>query len=931
MNRLAGETSPYLLQHAANPVEWYPWGEEALARARAEDRPILLSIGYSACHWCHVMAHESFEDAATADVMNRLFVNVKVDREERPDLDAVYMNAVVGMTGHGGWPMTVFLTPAGEPFHGGTYYPPEARHGLPAFRQVLQAVDRAWREQRQEVERVGANIRDALRAAADIAPSSEPLHADLLTGALPALRSVYDPNWGGFGGAPKFPPASAVGFLLRLHRRTGAADALGMAVDTLDGMALGGMHDLDRRRLPPLLGRRCLARAALREDALRQRSARDGLSGGVRGHGRAPPCRRGRAHARLHAARAALARGRLRLRPRRRHRRRGGHHLRVDAGAAARGARRRPGRVAATYYGVTAAGNFEGGTTVLRAHGAPPEDIAPIRSALLERRLQRPQPGRDDKAIACWNGLALAALAEGGWRLNRPDLLDAARDCARFLLGPMTGVDGRLRRTYRDGSARIPAYLDDHAAVCHGLIELALATGEPEWLGPARRLADAAVARFADERNGGFFQSASDAERLVAPHKELDDNPTPSGNSLLAHVLIRLARIYAEPGLEERAAAAMRLAVDGMRRAPHGFGQMLSALDLHLSDAARGGGGRARGRSGHPRARRRGARRLPPDGGVRVRRRRRCRRDPAARGPPAGRRRRRRLHLRAVRVPGADDRSRRRPGGDGGVSAIDAWRRAAGEEAVGRYVRDGMRLGLGTGSTAGVMLEALAARIADGRLRDVAGVPTSDATAAACRSLGIPLTTLAETPELDVVIDGADEIDPGLDLIKGLGGAHLREKVVASAGRLMVVVADERKLVSRLGDARAAAGRGGRVRPAGVRAAAARAGLGSDPANACRRPALRHRRGQRDPRLPPRRLVRSGGARGLRSGPCPASSSTASSSASPAPRLSAPPPASECSSAGRPQPPLHDRHRLGIAVDQDVAAPERRGDGPQCP
>ncbi|HEY2789975.1 MAG TPA: thioredoxin domain-containing protein [Gaiellales bacterium] len=583
MNRLAGETSPYLLQHAANPVDWYPWGDEALERARAEDRPILLSIGYSACHWCHVMAHESFEDAATAEVMNRLFVNVKVDREERPDLDAVYMNAVVGMTGHGGWPMTVFLTPAGEPFHGGTYYPPQARHGLPAFRQVLQAVDRAWREQRQEVERVGGNVRDALRAAADIAPSSEPLVADLLTGALPALQSVYDPNWGGFGAAPKFPPASAVGCLLRLHRRTGAADALAMAAGTLDGMALGGMHDLvgggfhrysvDAVWLVPHFEK------MLYDNALLATAYLEGFAvTGERRH-------------------AAVAEGTLDFMLRELRLPEGGFASALDADtdgeegttyvwtpAQLREALPEDqARIAAGYYGVTAEGNFEGGATVLRAQGEPPPAIEAIRAALLERRLQRPQPGRDDKAIACWNGLALAALAEGGWRLRRPDLLAAARDCARFLLGPMTGDDGRLRRTYRDGSARIPAYLDDHAAVCHGLIELALATGEPEWLEPARRLADAAVARFADERNGGFFQSAADAEQLVAPHKELDDNPTPSGNSLLAHVLIRLARIYAEPELEERAAAAMRLAVDGMRRAPHGFGQMLSALDLHLS------------------------------------------------------------------------------------------------------------------------------------------------------------------------------------------------------------------------------------------------------------------------------------------------------------------------------------------------------------
>jgi uncharacterized protein YyaL (SSP411 family) len=244
MNRLAGETSPYLLQHAENPVEWYPWGDEALERARTDARPILLSIGYSACHWCHVMAHESFEDPETAEVMNRLFVNVKVDREERPDLDAVYMNAVVGMTGHGGWPMTVFLTPAGEPFHGGTYYPPQPRHGMPAFRQVLLAVDKAWREQRGEVERVGANVGEALRRGSELVPSAEPLSDDILDAAMSRLETVHDSTWGGFGGAPKFPAGPAVGFLLRRHARAGDAEALEMARTTLDGMALGGMHDL---------------------------------------------------------------------------------------------------------------------------------------------------------------------------------------------------------------------------------------------------------------------------------------------------------------------------------------------------------------------------------------------------------------------------------------------------------------------------------------------------------------------------------------------------------------------------------------------------------------------------------------------------------------------------------------------------------------
>jgi uncharacterized protein len=583
MNRLAGETSPYLLQHADNPVEWYPWGEEALERARGEGRPILLSIGYSACHWCHVMAHESFEDPETADVMNRLFVNVKVDREERPDLDAVYMNAVVGMTGHGGWPMTVFLTPAGEPFHGGTYYPPQPRHGMPAFRQVLLAVDKAWREQRGEVERVGSNVGEALRRASQIVPSSDPLSEDILADAIPRLRAVHDGTWGGFGGAPKFPAGPAVGFLLRRYAGAGDAEALEIARTTLDGMALGGMHDLvgggfhrysvDAVWLVPhfekmlydnaLLATAYLEAAAVTGEERYARVASDTLDFLLRdmrlpegGFASALDADTEGEEGTTYVWTPAQLK----------------EALGEDDAAAA-----------AAYYGVTDHGNFEGGTTVLRAQGPPPPDLARIRAALLERRMQRPQPGRDDKAIASWNGLALAALAQGGWRLGRPDLLDAARECARFLLGPMTGDDGRLRRTYRAGSARIPAYLDDHAAVCYGLLELALATGEPEWLPPARRLADEAVRRFADADHGGFYQSADDAERLVARHKELDDNPTPSGNSLLCHCLIRLGRIYADPELEARAEATLRLAVDGMRNAPHGFGQMLSALDLYLS------------------------------------------------------------------------------------------------------------------------------------------------------------------------------------------------------------------------------------------------------------------------------------------------------------------------------------------------------------
>jgi len=582
VNRLAGETSPYLLQHAENPVDWYPWGPEALERARAEDRPILLSIGYSACHWCHVMAHESFEDGETAALMNRLFVNVKVDREERPDLDAVYMNAVVSMTGHGGWPMTVFLMPDGRPFYGGTYFPPAPRMNMPAFRQVLAAVDDVWRTKRDDVTGMAEKLTSALGTAAEQAASDEPLTDDLLTGALPALRYAFDVEWGGFGTAPKFPPSAALGFLLRLHARTGAEDALGMARGTLDAMALGGMQDLvgggfhryavDRVWLVPhfekmLYDNAQLATAYLEAWAATGESRYRDVAAGTLDY---------------------LLRE-LRLPE-------GGFASAQDADTDGvegstyvwtpadleRVLGREDGAAAAAYYGVTPEGNFEG-ATVLRISGEPPANLDDIRARLLAARDERPQPARDDKAVAAWNGLALAALAQGAWRLGREDLLDAARQCAAFLDERMTRPDGRLLRSYREGEARIPAFLDDYAAVAHGHLELATATGDPRHLARAEELARAAVDLFADSRNGGFLYSASDAERLVAEHKEFDDNPTPSGNSLLAHVLLRIARLHGDRELENLAAGALRIPLEMVRRAPHAFGQLLSAVDLYLS------------------------------------------------------------------------------------------------------------------------------------------------------------------------------------------------------------------------------------------------------------------------------------------------------------------------------------------------------------
>jgi uncharacterized protein len=576
VNRLADETSPYLLQHASNPVDWRPWGEEAFAEARARDVPLLLSVGYSACHWCHVMEHESFSDVRTAELMNRLFVSVKVDREERPDVDALYMDAVVSMTGHGGWPMTVFLTPDGRPFYGGTYYPPEPRHGMPAFTQVLEAVSATWRDRRDEVDALAGRLTDVLRRAAEQAPSDAPVDAGLLEHAVENLDGIYDARFGGFGGAPKFPPGPVIGFLLREHSRTGSERALAMATGTLDGMALGGMYDVigggfhrysvDARWLVPHFEK------MLYDNALLATAYLEGWAA------TGEPRYRAVAEATLDY----LLRE-LRLPE-------GGFASSQDADtdgvegatyvwtpAEVRGvlgdAR---GEAAIAYLGVTEAGNFEG-ATIPRPAGPAPDGWDAMRRELLAARDRRPQPGRDDKALASWNGMALAALAQGGWRLERPDLVEAARALAAFLEERLSDPDGRPYRSYRAGVARIPGYLDDHAAVAHGLLELYTATGEPAYLERAQRLVALAVERFADPRNGGFFFTAADGEQMVAPRKELDDNPTPSGNSLMATLLVRLGRLHGDAERERLALDVVRLASEHIRRAPHGFGQLLQA------------------------------------------------------------------------------------------------------------------------------------------------------------------------------------------------------------------------------------------------------------------------------------------------------------------------------------------------------------------
>ena len=534
MNRLAQETSPYLLQHAANPVDWFPWGDEALTRAKQEDKPILLSIGYAACHWCHVMEHESFEDAATARDMNANFVCIKVDREERPDVDAIYMDAVVALTGQGGWPMTVFLTPDGEPFFGGTYFPPEPRHGLPAFRQVLAAVAEAWRDRRDDALRSAGELATHIRTTATPQPSNDPLTPELLDAAQANLANGFDTTWGGWGRAPKFPNAPALEFLLRRGETA-------MTRKTLDGMAAGGMHDVvgggfhrysvDERWLVPHFEK------MLYDNALLAPLYRDAV---------------GTRTLDYMVRELALPYG--------------GFASSQDADT--------DDVEGLTYTWAPGEGApeellepFEHGRSIIR--GELDDDT---RARLLAIREQRPQPPLDNKAIASWNGLALAAFARGN---RAPEAIALAE----FLLGPMSTDDGRLRRTYKKETG----YLSDYADVAYGLHELHLATGDPRWLKEAHRLASLAVDLFEDDERGGFYDAPRDGERLFARPKQLEDHPTPSGNAMLAYELLRLGRIWGDDSFERRAADTLRLVRDSMTRVPTAFGWMLVALDQYLA------------------------------------------------------------------------------------------------------------------------------------------------------------------------------------------------------------------------------------------------------------------------------------------------------------------------------------------------------------
>jgi uncharacterized protein len=591
VNRLADETSPYLRQHADNPVDWYPWGDEAFAKARAEDKPVMLSVGYSSCHWCHVMAHESFEDPDVAEVMNRLFVNVKVDREERPDVDGIYMQSVQAMTGRGGWPMTVFLTPEGRPFFGGTYFPKDDRHGMPGFVRVLEAVDQAWRDRRDDLLEQAGKLTDVLErtgvlGTGELRPDPS---AEILGRAYESVQAQYDRQFGGFGGAPKFPQAMTLDFLLRTYVRNQAPETLDMVRVSLDAMAAGGMYDqvgggfhrysTDAYWLVPHFEKMLYDQALLTGAYLhayfvtgepRDRRLVEETIGYVL---------RDLRHAQggLFSAEDADSEGVE-----------GKFYLwsreeieRVCGDDAAEVIR---------YFGVTDAGNFEDPHTgyrgnILHVVDRTEERSEAVRRALprlLAAREQRTRPGLDDKVLLAWNALFLRVLAEAAAALERDDWMEAARVNARFLLNELQRDDGRLLRSWQDGRAHHLAYAEDYAGLVEALVTLA-EVDDVAWLEDARRVADEMLRLFHDDERGAFFTTGADAESLIVRPKEIQDNATPAENSLAANGLLRLAALTGDARYEAPAAQILRLLGPVLSEHATAFAYLLGALERYVT------------------------------------------------------------------------------------------------------------------------------------------------------------------------------------------------------------------------------------------------------------------------------------------------------------------------------------------------------------
>jgi uncharacterized protein YyaL (SSP411 family) len=574
-NRLAAETSPYLLQHAENPVDWYPWGDEAFSLARSSDRPVLVSIGYAACHWCHVMERESFEDPEVASLMNSSFVCIKVDREERPDVDAIYMDAVQAMTGQGGWPLNAFLTPDGVPFYAGTYFPPGPRHGLPAWRQVLQAIADSWATQRAEIEQAAGRILPRLQGAALLEAPDGEFSPRALDAAVGALRRVFDAEYGGWGGPPKFPASSVIELLLARGERE-------MALQTLRRMASGGMYDqvgggfarysVDAQWIVPhfekmlydnaLLARCYLHAFQLTREPLFERVCTETLDWAMRelrqdegGFASSLDADSEGVEGRFYVWTPSSVRAAL------------------------------PPELAETalrYFGITEAGNFEGASIPVRAT-SDPEELPEIKAGLLAARSARVWPGLDDKRLTSWNALMISALADAGASLGRADYVAAAVACAGFIETELRSPDGGLLRTFNRGRAKLPAFLEDHAYLVEAYLTLYEATFDPRWFTRARELADTILERFYDSERGGFFSTASDHSGLIARRKDLEDAPIPSGASSACFGLLRLARFTGSAEYEDAAVSLIRLLHTVAPEHPLAFGHLLRAIDFHLA------------------------------------------------------------------------------------------------------------------------------------------------------------------------------------------------------------------------------------------------------------------------------------------------------------------------------------------------------------